>query len=226
MPEKRNGASALSLFFIKVKSLSDLARSTYSPDGPNAPLFLIEKEGKNLIFSIGENISGIRLAYSFQTEKKGKICIYTNKDLYNKESIEILERYPEHQNYKSYVIPIIELDKKNINEKKPRENSVIKIKAQDYRPMMLGLIDKAVSSGNITNIYMFVHKEQRYLGSFDIIDYDDKKVFIYSPIDSEKDFKFLRYDQASSEIKPTDTYSEDISLSVISIETPDLLVPE
>ncbi len=225
MPEKKK-ESNLSLFFIAVKSLSDLARSTYSPDGANSPLFLIERGGKSLLFSIGESISGTKMAYSFPTEKKGNMCIYTNKDLYNKESIEILSKYPEHLNYKSYVIPIIELDRKNINERKPGNKGVISIRAADYRPIVMELIDKTASSGNITNIYTFMHKGQRYLGSFDIIDSDDKKVFIHSPIDSEKDFKFLRYDQASSEIKPTDIYSEDISLSVINIEAPDFLLPE
>ncbi len=221
---KREGT--LSLFFIKVRSISDLARSTYSPDGPNTPLFLIEKGGKKILFSIGESISGTKLAYFFETEKKGKMCIYSNQDQSNKENIEILERYPAHLNYKSYVIPILELDAANIKERTPEKKDIVKILAKDYKPMVMELIDTSASSGNITNIYMFMHKGRRYLGSFDIIDSDDAKVFIYAPIDSEKDFKFLRYDQSVNDIKTTDTYSEDISLSVINIEVPEFMMPE
>jgi len=42
--------------FVKVKSLSDIVRSTYMYNGTNSPIFSIKKNKKHKLFSIGEQV--------------------------------------------------------------------------------------------------------------------------------------------------------------------------
>lgn len=213
--------------FVKVESLSDIVRSTYMSDGTNLPIFSIKKGKKHKLFSIGEMIGFTRVAYTFTTEEKGKICLYTPRDNNENEKVEITDLYSKRINYKSYTIPIIEFADNPFKERRISGKNIVVIPTDDYRSIAMGIVSKSRLGGIVSNMYMFAIRNKVFLGSFNLIDSVDKRVFVYSELNSSNDFKFLKCNTSTNEITPTNKYSNDVCISIIHLSKPfDFFKPE
>lgn len=213
--------------FIKVQSLSDIVRSTYMSDGTNLPIFSIKIGKKHKLFSIGEMIGFTRVAYTFTTEQKGRICLYTPRDNNENEKVEITNSYSKRINYKSYVIPIIEFVDNPFKEKGISGKDIVVIPTDDYKSIAMGVVSKNKLGGIVSNMYMFTIKNKVFLGSFNLITSVDKRVFVYSELDFGTDFKFLKCNRLTNEIIPTNKYSNDVCISIIHLSKPfDFFKPE
>ncbi len=217
MSATRSGKDELYVDFVDVESLSDISRSTYRFNGTNLPIFSIRTGKKRKLFSIAETVGFIRIAYTFTTEKTGGICLYTPKHSNDNEKVEIVDSYSTNMRYKSYPIPIIEFIDNPFKNKQVSGNSVVVIPTSDYRLMVKGVISKSISGGVISNMYMFTIRNRLFIGSFDLIDDDSRRVFVYSKFDSGNNFKFIRYDTLTNEITPTNKYSNDVRISIIHL---------
>ncbi len=224
-PKKRK--DEIYVDFVDVETLSDVARSTYTYDATNSPIFSIKEGKSHRMFSMCEAVGNTRIAYTFRSDKSGNFCAYTLGDSGGNEKTELLDKHPGWLNYRSYYIPIVEFAKNPFEERRVSKRDVISVMTEDYKSITRGVIGKNTSSGTIRNMYMFSKGKKTYLGSFDLIEGEFRRVFVYSTIDLEKDFKFLQCNAMTSEITPTSKYADDICVSIIHLTQPfDFFKPE
>ncbi len=218
--ERRKGKGGILLDFIDVESLSDIARSTYTAEGANSPIFSLKRRDGYLLFSIGESFGNVKLAYSFKTKRTGRFCSYIPRDNDGEEKAELIDSFHGQPDFKRYAIPIIELADNPFTERKASQTRFIQVRAKDYQSIAAGMASKNIASGVIRNMYIFKSGGVQYIGCFGLIQRSEKRVFIYSTINSDTNFRFLKLDPLTSVVSPTETYTPDVCLSVIRLSKP------
>lgn len=220
MERKRVSNESIPLEFVEVESLSDIARSTYTSEGANSPIFSLKHGDTYTLFSIGESFGNVKLAYSFKTKRTGRFCSYIPRDNDGEEKAELIESFHGQPDFKRYAIPIIGLAGNPFTERKIPKSKFVQIRAEDYRSIAAGMVSKNIASGIIGKMYIFGNGGKRYIGCFGLIQRSEKRVFIYSTINSDTNFRFLKLDPLTGVVSPTETYTPDVCLSVIRLSKP------
>lgn len=228
MAEPRKRKEEIYVDFVEVESLADVARSTYMYDVSSSPIFAIDEGKKHRMFSMCEIVGNTRIAYTFRSDKIGKFCAYMFEESEDgSERAELIDKHPGWLNYRGYYIPIVEFVKNPFEERRVSKRDVISVMTDDYKSIARGIINMNASSGRIKNMYMFSKGKKTYIGSFDLIEGEFRRIFVYSTIDVGMDFKFLRCNALTSEITPTNKYTDDICISIIHLTQPfDFFRPE
>lgn len=208
--------------FVRLESLSDLARNTTSFSDSTRPIFAQKIGSAYRLFEQGPKVGAVRFIFYSESKTCGKFLAYKPASGAGPEILEMKETIPfEMQRGEVRNIPIVEITTSPFNEKK-RATKVISVEVKDYASMVKGAITRSLDSESIGKVYAFRSGNQGYIGSLSLIEEEDKKVFCYSKIDYDAPFAFLRYNYQADKVEPTDIFGDHpyLYVRVINLAQP------
>ncbi|MFI5412686.1 MAG: hypothetical protein ACHQX1_02245 [Candidatus Micrarchaeales archaeon] len=202
-------------YFVKLKSLADLARNISTFGDGVRPLFSFKEKGSYRIFTYGIKIGDTRLILFFDSKAGGNFVVYQPGTAAGKEIADVKENMVmQTQNRDLQNIPIIELVKSPFHEDKKAKTKIMNVGIKDYQSIIKGVIARSLENGGIGKVYAFKNKSGTYIGAFNLIEEEDTKVFCYAKVDFAKDYSFFRYNYTTDNVEQTDTFGEHSYLYV------------
>jgi hypothetical protein len=216
----------ISIKLVKLGSLLDLARNACTFSTGARPVFMIKKDGRYLVVTLGIHIGETRTAFYAESKKSGNFLLYCPKSPANgEETAEIVESPESYMaDQSSYKIPIVGISGKAfVEEKDYRKGRVECVEALDPGSVVRSVIGRASEDeAPMPKVYSFTYKSERYIGSFQVLEDEDIKVFCYAKAGTEKAFSFFRYNYTDGRLDQTDSLGEHsfIYTRVINLAEP------
>ncbi len=212
MHEKGSREERKNIIFVKLGSLSDLARYACMFDSSAAETFYEGKESK--LFSFGEHVGNTLIAYYVEAKKRAETIRYAYAMPDSSESAE-LANYIDVQQFHTYYINIIGMDLQKFHRARGLEQKDMDcIRIDRTEDLTKAVLKKAIENEMIGHAYVFTYKGNTVIGAFDIVDalIDDKRAFYYVVAkESETNAKnacFIRYNYSANSHEFTNEFGE------------------
>ncbi len=188
----KKGSSTIDSKYVRLASLGDLARSATNMSDEIRPIFAIREKGSYRLFVPGIKIDETRMVFYTESREIKDFLVYDPGSPYESEKCELRDTFATSiHEMKLIKIPIVELANNPYVEKKA-DIATINLKVKEPGNIVKGVIAKSAGSG-FGKVYCFGKDGKRYIGSFALIEEDDRKVFCYAQLGVENVFSFFRY---------------------------------
>ncbi len=204
MPSKEKN-EAKKILWIKAKKDLDLVRGACSFDTYSKELLILKKNGKNILFLLGEELDDTTIAYYVENPASGRVIAYSASS--EGERISYISR-PMTEQLNLHYINILPIDSFPFDESKKAD--VIKVGINESDSLIRSIIKKAIEKEEIERAYIFESKGKKFIGVFDLFEEltNSKKVFYYAELSSYAESAFIRYNYSSDKIEFTNEFGE------------------
>ncbi len=180
------------ILYVKLASLSDLARYVCNFDYTASSIISIRKQKGYVLVAFGEDLDGSMLAYYINTpESEGMIC-YTYPS--SGEVSENAHFVKEPGSPPNQYMNILEVDGKNIKEAK-KSKPIQMVQVKDYEELIIAVIKGGMAHNSLPHLYSFSKSGKTVFCAFDIIEElsDGPRTLYYSVTDGNLNASFARY---------------------------------
>ncbi len=214
--EKSNNGKKLHALYMEVGSLLDLARLTM---GRSSHIKALKKDAEYILSTQGEKIGETRLIYFIRSKNVGKFLLY-DPEIDGKEHAEVTDAMPDHPEFRSLRIPIMEIDTNPYSDGKLAINSAINVRASDFDSFVKALA--AMHEDGSPRAYAFFSGPGHIIGTFDMFREPGTKVFTFSNSPFDKPFSAIRYNYITGKASATDSFTDNSSIyiRVINLRRP------
>jgi hypothetical protein len=213
-----------SYHFVKLKSLSDLARNVSTFGDAARPLYAFKDKNVYRLFCYSIKIGDTRLILYIEAKSIDNSMMYQPGMLNANEKVEFrATMIMPNPNMNVQNIPITELVSDPF-DKKDGEVKVKNIGIRDYNAVVKGIISKSLEHEGIGKVYAFTYKSSTYIGAFNLLDEEDEKIFCYAKTDLQKEYGFFRYNYTTDKVEATNIFGEHSYLYVKIINLADAFI--
>lgn len=220
--KKEKKQSKPNVQFVKLASLSDLARNSTSFSDSTRPIFAVRMGGAYRLFESGPKAGEARLVFYVEQKLSGNFLCYKPAGIDGSEVAELRNTVSfTPQGSEMHSIPIVEIKQSPFEEKKPP--SAMNIAVADFAAIIKGTITRSLGSDSISKVYAFRSGGKAYIGSFILMEEEeDQKLFCYAQIESKNAFPFYRYNYQTDKVEPTEVFGEHqyLYVRVINLAQP------
>jgi hypothetical protein len=217
--KEKNKDENIKVKFIKVASVSDIARYNCNFAKNTSSIISIEYNGKYRLIGEGEKITDTAIYYYFDSDKISDYLIYrptNNKDVEFSNSIRGID------GYNNYVFNIINALNNPFKETDINTKNIKQVKIKNYKSLILGIANKNIEDSNLPKLYLFKSGSKYFISSFELFNSGETPIFAYSEIDTKglSDLpKFFKYDYNSDIIEINNNLLQDnlIYLRIINL---------
>ncbi|MEM0201885.1 MAG: hypothetical protein QXR73_01780 [Candidatus Micrarchaeaceae archaeon] len=202
---QKSGSSKISVAYVKVDSLVDLAR-LMSGQGSLKHISAIKDGNVYKIIYMGERAGGVQIAYYASAPKLSKFFIYSpnSPNEYIKMEDSIASSINDYNLMKA---PILEIVASPFKEEKKPSFDISIVEVNDFESFVKSIVSDSQYGGSTSKVYAFFYKGAHYVGSFELMR-DSGKIFTYAKADESNTFNYLKYDYTKDRIEPTSTIAE------------------
>ncbi|MEM3839207.1 MAG: hypothetical protein QXF01_01360 [Candidatus Micrarchaeaceae archaeon] len=209
------------ILYVKLSSLTDLARYAYNFDFSSKSLILDRRGGTPRLIALGEMVGDAVIAYYINIDTGHSFVKYSFP--YSLDQTESAHFSDSAYSEKEY-INIFNVDLGNFKEQKVGSSSVIAVKVNSANDLVHAAIKKSLREESFATLYEFELGKKRYMAGFDLIEElaDDRKTFYYAETKDRHKGGFVKYSYANNTFEFTETVGEHsyIYARVISLAEP------
>ena len=218
MPSKSK--NEIKVRYFELNSEIDMARYACTFGLSHRPVYAIKRGGKYMLLAEGETISNTKSFYCTYTDRISRFLVYYVSE--NEENMKMQDIPREDEHYKSYRVPIIELENIPLVERTIKKEAVVLIKAKSLEYLVKDIISNSAEVESVLNSYCFEYKGTMYAGAFNLIPDEKLTTFMYSRCEAKGRFSFFKYSYTNDSIEMVDHISGNsfIFVKVINLKNP------
>ncbi len=220
---KRDKPKGKGILYVRVATLTDLARYAYNFDFSSKSLILSRSGGHARLLALGESIKESVIAYFIDAEGEQSFVKYSFPSSADQRETARLSGAAEGSE-KDY-INIFAVDLGAFRElKAPGKDDVVQIKMGSAEDLVHATIKKSVREESFATLYAFEAKGKRFICGFDLIDEltDDRKTFYYAETKDKGKGGFAKYSYSSNTFEFAETVGEHsyIYIKIVRLAEP------
>ncbi|MDE1762067.1 MAG: hypothetical protein KGH78_02645 [Candidatus Micrarchaeota archaeon] len=206
-------------YMVRVASLSDLARCTFTIGMPPKQVFACN-EGKNYrLFVFGERFEDATIVYYFDSPKRGRYIRYCAKDDGGRESCEMRDEIGEEErrNYKIQKMAILELSGLPFEVVKEYKGKARSMRVAGLKQLMISYLSYVHGGEGVLRTYRFRSGSKSMVAIPSFI----KNALAYAEYDLDNGSHFISYDYNTDGLKESEAMPDErAAVCIIDIAEP------